>query len=114
MSKNLRWKWLLIAVVILSCIVGVIGFPTSVTELAANWNKNIRLGLDLKGGSQIVLQMQVQDAFKSEADAAIERLKEILAKQSIPYASITLGILILFFLIDRTRHAQHARAHASP
>ncbi|HTW43744.1 MAG TPA: signal peptidase II [Solirubrobacteraceae bacterium] len=29
-------------------------------------------------------------------------------------ASITLGILILFFLIDRTRHAQHARAHASP
>ncbi|HYB24102.1 MAG TPA: signal peptidase II [Solirubrobacteraceae bacterium] len=28
--------------------------------------------------------------------------------------SITLGILILFLLIDRTRYTQHTRAHASP
>ena len=29
---------------------------------------NIRLGLDLKGGSYLVLQVQVQDAVKREAD----------------------------------------------
>jgi len=50
-------------------------------ELVANWNRNIRLGLDLKGGSHIVLQMQVQDAFKSEADATIDRLEEVFRKQ---------------------------------
>src|SRR5215471_3054511 len=88
MTRNLRWKWTFILAVVLGCIVGVIGVPKSTAELVANWNKNIRLGLDLKGGSHIVLQMQVQDAFKSEADATIERLKEVLAKQSIQYASI--------------------------
>jgi len=88
MTRNLRWKWTLIIAVILGCIVGVIGIPKSTADLVANWNKNIRLGLDLKGGSHIVLQMQIQDAFKSEADATIERLKEVLTKQSISYASL--------------------------
>lgn len=38
------------------------------------------LGLDLKGGSQLVLQVQVQDAFKAEADQTIERLKVEMQK----------------------------------
>ena len=45
-----------------------------------NWKKNIRLGLDLKGGSQLVLQVQLQDAFKAEADTVIQRLKDELAQ----------------------------------
>ena len=44
----------------------------------ANWKRNIHLGLDLKGGSQLVLQIQLQDAFKAEADAVIQRLKDQL------------------------------------
>ena len=46
------------------------------TSWSTNWNKNIHLGLDLKGGSQLVLQVQMQDAFKAEADTVIERLKD--------------------------------------
>ncbi len=88
MTGNLRWKWLFIIVVLLSCVFGIIGFPKSAAELAANWNKNIRLGLDLKGGSHIVLQMQVQDAFKSEADAVIAHLQDVLRKDNIEYAAI--------------------------
>jgi len=86
--SNLRWKWVFIVAVVLSCVFGIIGLPTSKDELIANWNKNIRLGLDLKGGSHIVLQMQVQDAFKSEADAVIERLKEAFRKEAIEYVSM--------------------------
>jgi len=41
---------------------------TSTQQLVENWHKNIHLGLDLKGGSQLVLQVQIQDAFKAEAD----------------------------------------------
>ncbi|MBZ5600717.1 MAG: protein translocase subunit SecD [Acidobacteriia bacterium] len=88
MKSNLRWKWIFIFVVILTCIFGMIGLPASKEELIANWSKNIRLGLDLKGGSHIVLQMQVQDAFKAEADAVMERLKETLRKESIEYAAM--------------------------
>jgi preprotein translocase subunit SecD len=88
MTRNLRRKWVLIVGVVLACLVGIIGFPRSAGELAANWNKNIRLGLDLRGGSHIVLQMQIQDAFKSEADDIIDHLKEVLAKEPIEYTSI--------------------------
>ncbi|HLJ51047.1 MAG TPA: protein translocase subunit SecD [Bryobacteraceae bacterium] len=88
MTGNLRWKWLFIIVVLLSCVFGIIGLPKSGAELAANWNKNIRLGLDLKGGSHIVLQMQVQDAFKSEADTVISHLQDVLRKDNIEYGAM--------------------------
>ncbi len=87
MPKNLRWKWIFIFAVVLSSVLGIIGLPRSTRELRENWNKNIRLGLDLKGGSHIVLQIQVQDAFKAEADQVIERLKEQFRKESVEYVS---------------------------
>ena len=88
MPKNLRWKWIFILAVVLSCVFGIIGLPKSKDELIANWNRNIRLGLDLKGGSHIVLQMQLQDAFKAEADAVMDRLKEALRKENVDYVSM--------------------------
>ncbi len=57
-------------------------------ELAANWKQNIKLGLDLRGGSHLVLQVQVQDAFKAEADQTIERVKEELRKASVNYTAM--------------------------
>jgi preprotein translocase subunit SecD len=88
MQKNLRTRFLFIIAVVLICVFGMIGFPKSKNELIANWQKRIKLGLDLKGGSHLVLQVQVQDAFKSEADQAMERLKEELGKSGINYASM--------------------------
>lgn len=88
MPKNLRWKWISIVAIVVVCIVGLTGLPVSKEALATGWRDNIRLGLDLKGGSHIVLQIQVQDAFKAEADLVVERLGELLAKEAIAYASI--------------------------
>jgi preprotein translocase subunit SecD len=88
MNKNLRFKGIIILATVLICIYGVIGLPKSKDELVANFNKNIRLGLDLRGGSHLVLQVQVQDAFKAEADADIERLKEDLNKANVAFGSI--------------------------
>ncbi|MBI4891622.1 MAG: protein translocase subunit SecD [Acidobacteria bacterium] len=87
MMTNLRWKAVLIVATVLICAYGIIGVPKSKDELLANWNNNIRLGLDLKGGSLLVLQVQVQDAFKSEANTLIERMKEEMGKQGIAYGS---------------------------
>jgi len=88
MDKGLRTRVFVILGILLLAVYGIIGLPRSVADLAANLKKNIRLGLDLKGGSHLVLQVQVQDAIKVEADQAIERVKEELRKASIDYASI--------------------------
>ena len=84
MSKVPKWKAIVIIATILICLYGIIGLPKSKQELAANWNHNIRLGLDLRGGSLLVLQIQLQDAFKADAIASIERMKELMSKNSIP------------------------------
>ena len=76
MTRNIKIKAGIIVVVILVCIYGIIGLPKSKDEqLIANWKKNIHLGLDLSGGTQLVMEVQLQDAFKAFADNSIERMK---------------------------------------
>jgi preprotein translocase subunit SecD len=86
--RKLRWKWLFIMATVVVCILAVTGLPTSRQQLWENVSRNVRLGLDLKGGSHLVLQIQLQDAFKTEADQVIEQLKDVLQKRNITYASM--------------------------
>jgi len=88
MQKNLNFKIGLIVVILLVCVYGIIGLPKSKQELIANWKQNIKLGLDLRGGSHLVLQVQVQDAFKAEADQTIERVQDELRKAGVNYTAI--------------------------
>jgi preprotein translocase subunit SecD len=85
MDRKLIWKAAAILAVVLVSIFGIIGLPTSMAGLKANLAKNIRLGLDLRGGSHLIMQVQVQDAMKVEADQAAETLKEELRKATIEY-----------------------------
>ena len=89
MNRSLRIRAIIIAATTLVCIFGIVGLPTSGQQMMDNIHNNIKLGLDLKGGSQLVLQVQVQDAFKAEADLAIDQMKQEMAKRGITYASIT-------------------------
>ena len=89
MKRNIKIKAGIIAAVILICIYGIVGVPKSKDELIANWKKNIRLGLDLRGGTQLVMEVQLQDAFKAFADTTIDRLKDELKKDNIDYSDIT-------------------------
>lgn len=88
MRRNLRFKFLFILAVILVCLYGIIGLPRSKDELVANWHKNIRLGLDLRGGTYLVVRVQQQDAFNAEAGSVADRLKEAAKKAGIQYADI--------------------------
>lgn len=88
MGKNIKARSGVIIVVILACIIGIIGIPRSMADLRKNFQSNIRLGLDLKGGSHLVLQVQVQDAVKANADQTIDRLKDALKKQNITWTNI--------------------------
>jgi preprotein translocase subunit SecD len=88
MQQNLKFKAAVIVAVILICIYGIIGLPKSKDELIANWNRNIRLGLDLRGGTHLVMQVQLQDAFKAAADGVMDRLKDEMKKAGIDYAAM--------------------------
>jgi len=88
MKKNLTARTVIIIVTILLCVYGIIGLPTSKAALQQNIHDNIRLGLDLQGGSHLVLEVQIQDAVKADADQVMERLKEDLKKQNITWASM--------------------------
>jgi preprotein translocase subunit SecD len=89
MGNNLRVRVIIIIAVILVCVYGIIGLPKSKADIVKNWENNIRLGVDLKGGSQLVMQVQLQDAFKAEADDVINRMKQVLRGATIEYTDIT-------------------------
>src|SRR5580704_3591627 len=88
MKTNVKARTVIIVVTILLCIYGIIDLPKSKADLVRNFQNNIRLGLDLKGGSHLVLQVQVQDAVKADADQTMERLKEDMKKQNLTWASM--------------------------
>lgn len=88
MANNLKMRLVIIVAVILVCVYGIFGLPTSKAQIMDNLKHNIRLGLDLKGGSQLVIQVQLQDAFKAEADDVINRMKDALRKAAIEYTDI--------------------------
>jgi preprotein translocase subunit SecD len=88
MKKNLTARSVVILVTILLCVYGIIGFPKSKADLVKNFSENIRLGLDLKGGSHLVMTVQVQDAVKADADQTMERIKEDLRKQNITWTAM--------------------------
>jgi preprotein translocase subunit SecD len=88
MNKPLRIKFFLIVGVVLVCLYGVIGLPRNKAELIANWENNIRLGLDLRGGTYLVIQVQQQDAFNAEAGAVADRLKDAAHKAQVQFTDV--------------------------
>ena len=88
METKIRGRAIFILVVVVACLLGVIGFPKNVQELKDNLHNRIHLGLDLKGGTNLVLQVQVEDAVNITAGEALERLKDELKAKNIPYADI--------------------------
>src|ERR1700682_5340113 len=91
MNPNLKWKALFIFVVILFCIYFLFGypvFPTSVAQMKDNFSKQIRLGLDLQGGTHLILQIQVQEAIAQETDQTVDRLTTQLRAKNIHYDEV--------------------------
>src|SRR5580698_3028079 len=88
MNNNLRVRALVIVAVLLVCVYFIIGIPKSKAEILENWHNNIHLGLDLRGGSQLILQVNLQDAFKATADVVIEKMKDAMRAGGIEYTDI--------------------------
>jgi preprotein translocase subunit SecD len=90
MNNKLTAKFLIIIAVLIFFLFGIFGIPKSFTPsgLLAALQDRIHLGLDLKGGTHLILQVQVNDAVNADSDRAVERLKDDLATKKITYAEI--------------------------
>jgi len=91
MNKNLSWKLVVIVGILLVFLVGILGIPKdwSGRGVLASIADRIHLGLDLRGGTHLILQVQVNDAVNVDSDNALARLKEDLRTHKINYAEIT-------------------------
>jgi preprotein translocase subunit SecD len=91
MNPNLKWKAVFILGVILICIFFIFGlptFPTSFAQVKDNFTRQIKLGLDLQGGTHLILQVQVQEAIAQETDQTVDRLTTQMRTKSIRYDEV--------------------------
>jgi preprotein translocase subunit SecD len=88
MEMKIKGRAIFIGIVMVASVLGIIGFPKNFQELKDNVRNRIRLGLDLKGGTHSVLQVQVEDAVNITADEVLERLRDELKAKNIPYADV--------------------------
>jgi preprotein translocase subunit SecD len=85
LGKKLRWRVLLIVLVVTGAIAGFVwtGYSHATKEwtgpggptLKDALKKAIKLGLDLRGGIHLVLQVKTSDAVRAERNDALELLK---------------------------------------
>jgi len=80
MKKGLRWKLILTIAIIALAIF--ISYPPQ---------DKIKLGLDLKGGIHLVLQVVTDDAINIETDQEIMRIREQLKKKDIQFERVVKG-----------------------
>ena len=93
MSKKVRFRVIVIVVVVAGIIAGYVamGYANARKEsfglekptLRQALRSGIKLGLDLRGGIHLVLQVQTADALKAERDDALERLVSEIREQGL-------------------------------
>jgi len=88
MEMKIKSRAIFIGIVMVVCLLGIIGFPKNFQELKENVRSRIRMGLDLKGGTHLVLLVNVEDAVNITADQVLERLRDELKAKNIPYADV--------------------------
>ena len=110
MYKNLRWKVLtIVAVIVVFGGMGVYplladhyGLPAPAWLTATE----LKLGLDLRGGVQLQLRVNTEDALKLTTTTTSEQLRDSLKTSNISYSAVTADSPTHFFVegvpADRT------------
>ncbi len=81
MGKNLAGKLALIVAVLVIFCFGIVGIPHG--GLVQSIKDHIHLGLDLKGGTHLVLEVHVAEAIASATDRDVARLQDDFQKAGI-------------------------------
>lgn len=75
--KNISWRGL--AIIVFLCITAFYLTPMAISNLPAWWAKHaLKLGLDLKGGMQILLEVDTSELSESDARNAVDQNIKII------------------------------------
>lgn len=91
MSKKLQWRGL---IVLIAIVVALVYLTPTISKTLPTWWPNIlpeekiHLGLDLKGGMHLVLEVQAQRAVESHLERMVEDIKYSLRKAKIRYQAL--------------------------
>src|SRR6266850_380842 len=100
MNKNIRWKLItIISVLVIFSAVGIYPIVASYYGIKSpSWlmQKQLKLGLDLKGGVHLVMRVQTDDALRIQTEQEMERLREALRTRNIPVTSVTMPSITQF------------------
>ena len=90
MKKNLNSKIALIVAVLAICVYGIFGVPSGLTgkDLGEAMTKRIHLGLDLRGGAHLILQVKVLEAVNAETDNTVALLKQDLKTANLNFSQV--------------------------
>ena len=108
---NIRWKLLtILAVLVVFAGVGV--YPILASRYgfrSPGWlqEKQLKLGLDLRGGVHLVMRVETDDALKLETDTESERLREELTKRQVTFTTLV-APTVSQFRVDGVPPAQDA------
>jgi len=90
MKKNLKNKIALIIAVLLIFLYGIFGIPSGLSGKALEnaLSSRIHLGLDLRGGAHLILQVVVSEAVSAETDNTVGRIQQDLKAANLTYSQI--------------------------
>ena len=88
MNKRILRRFLVILGVTVICLWRIFAYP-GLLPSKASIKENVKLGLDLKGGTHLVLQVVTDDAIRAETDQAIDSMRQQLSKDNIVFRQLT-------------------------
>jgi preprotein translocase subunit SecD len=94
MNKNLNQKIALIFAVLVIFILGIVGVSWvpwpghTATPLAKAFADRIHLGLDLRGGVHLILQVKVAEAVSTETDNTVGRVQQDLKTANLGFTQV--------------------------
>lgn len=100
-------KWKIVLILLISLLGVVYAAPNLLTreeaEQLPSWlpNKQISLGLDLQGGSHLLLEVKTQTVIDEELTALVESVRTSLRKERVFYTGLGVqGTSVVFHLRD--------------
>jgi preprotein translocase subunit SecD len=90
-TRKLQWRGILVLLVV---VIALIYLTPTISKTLPPWWPNvlpeekIRLGLDLKGGMHLILEVQAQRAVESHLERTVEDIKYSLRRSKIRYQEL--------------------------
>jgi preprotein translocase subunit SecD len=90
MKKNLNKRIALIVAVLAIFTYGIFGVPSgfSGSAIVDGMVKRIHLGLDLRGGAHLILQVRVKEAINAETDNTVGRIGQDLKAANLGFTQV--------------------------